>query len=150
MMALSFSETFRSFGILSCPKVVDFLCSSQDEEEFASLAVCVGLLPSAPQPSNAVRSASCLDWPVSAFDLVTQWVAELTELTQMHPEQSLVHLSISVRLLQPLYRNEQCPVTQCSTHRAVRISPDRGGAIHKTVSASGESSNLQNLFHAST
>lgn len=64
--------------------------SSQEEEEFSSLAVCLGLLPSAPQPSNVVHSASCLQWPVGAFDLVTQWCVEVTGLSQMQAEQSLV------------------------------------------------------------
>lgn len=64
----------------------------QEEEEFASLAVCLGLLSSAPQPASTVQTASCLEWAVSAFDLVTQWCAEVTELPQMHAEQSLVCL----------------------------------------------------------
>ena len=72
--------------------------SAQEEEEFSSLAVCLGLLPSVPQPSNTMHSASCLEWPVSAFGLVTQWCAEVTELSQMHAEQSLVCLRLSVCL----------------------------------------------------
>ncbi|KAM4557937.1 E3 ubiquitin-protein ligase ubr3 isoform 2-T2 [Odontesthes bonariensis] len=70
----------------------DNLTGCLEEDEFSSLAVCLGLLPSAPQPSNAVHSASCLEWPVSAFDLVTQWCAEVTGLCQMHAEQSLTLL----------------------------------------------------------
>ncbi|XP_060910406.1 E3 ubiquitin-protein ligase ubr3 isoform X2 [Labrus mixtus] len=67
----------------------DNLTGCLEEEEFSSLAVCLGLLPSAPQPSNIVHSASCLAWAVSAFDLVIQWCAEVTGLSQMQAEQSL-------------------------------------------------------------
>lgn len=67
----------------------DNLAGCLEEEEFSSLAVCLGLLSSAPQPPSAVHSASCLEWPFSAFDLVTQWCDEVTGLSQMHPEQSL-------------------------------------------------------------
>uniref|UniRef100_A0A3Q2DGF5 E3 ubiquitin-protein ligase n=1 Tax=Cyprinodon variegatus TaxID=28743 RepID=A0A3Q2DGF5_CYPVA len=66
-----------------------FSCCSQEEEEFSSLAVCLGLLSAAPQPPGAVHSASCLEWPFNAFDLVTQWCDEVTGLSQMQPEQSL-------------------------------------------------------------
>lgn len=62
----------------------------QEEEEFSSLAMCLGLLPSAPQPSSMVHSASCLQWAVNAFDLVTQWCTEVTVLSQMQTEQSVV------------------------------------------------------------
>lgn len=55
-----------------------------------SLAVCLGLSPSAPQPPNVVHSASYLNWAVGAFDLVTQWCAEVTGLSQMQADQSLV------------------------------------------------------------
>uniref|UniRef100_A0A8C3AXH3 E3 ubiquitin-protein ligase n=1 Tax=Cyclopterus lumpus TaxID=8103 RepID=A0A8C3AXH3_CYCLU len=54
----------------------DNLTGCLEEEEFTSLAVCLGLLPSAPQPANIVHSGSCLRWAVSAFGLVTQWCAE--------------------------------------------------------------------------
>ncbi|XP_054888278.1 E3 ubiquitin-protein ligase ubr3 isoform X1 [Poeciliopsis prolifica] len=67
----------------------DNLTGCTEEEEFSSLAVCLGLLSSAPQPSNAIHSASCLEWPYSAFDLVTQWCDEVTGRSLMHPEQSL-------------------------------------------------------------
>ncbi len=70
-----------------------FVCF-QEEEEFSSLAVCLGLLPSLPQPSNLVHSASCLQWAVGTFDLVSQWCAEVTGLSQMQAEQSLVCLSL--------------------------------------------------------
>uniref|UniRef100_A0A671YUC6 E3 ubiquitin-protein ligase n=1 Tax=Sparus aurata TaxID=8175 RepID=A0A671YUC6_SPAAU len=70
----------------------DNLTGCLEEEEFSSLAVCLGLLPSAPQPSSVVHSASCLQWPVGAFDLVTQWCVEVTGLSQMQAEQSLTLL----------------------------------------------------------
>lgn len=70
----------------------DNLTGCLEEEEFTSLAVCLGLLPSAPQPANIVASGSCLRWAASAFGLVTQWCAEVTGLTQMQPEQSLTLL----------------------------------------------------------
>uniref|UniRef100_A0A3Q3J047 E3 ubiquitin-protein ligase n=1 Tax=Monopterus albus TaxID=43700 RepID=A0A3Q3J047_MONAL len=70
----------------------DNLTGCVEEEEFSSLAVCLGLLPSAPQPSSSVHSASCLEWAVNAFDLVTQWCAEVTGLSQMQAEQSLTLL----------------------------------------------------------
>uniref|UniRef100_A0A8D3EF73 E3 ubiquitin-protein ligase n=1 Tax=Scophthalmus maximus TaxID=52904 RepID=A0A8D3EF73_SCOMX len=70
----------------------DNLTGCSEEEEFSSLAVCLGLLPSAPQPSNTVHSASCLEWAVSAFDSVTQWCAEVRGLTHMQAEQSLTLL----------------------------------------------------------
>ncbi|KAG7227563.1 hypothetical protein INR49_005378 [Caranx melampygus] len=70
----------------------DNLTGCLEEEEFSSLAVCLGLLPSAPQPSNTVHSASCLEWAVGAFDLVTQWCAEVTGLSQIQAEQSLTLL----------------------------------------------------------
>uniref|UniRef100_A0A8C9YD98 E3 ubiquitin-protein ligase n=1 Tax=Sander lucioperca TaxID=283035 RepID=A0A8C9YD98_SANLU len=60
----------------------DNLTSCLEEEEFSSLAVCLGLLSSAP-PSNTVHSASCLKWAVSTFDLVSQWCTEVTGLFQM-------------------------------------------------------------------
>uniref|UniRef100_A0A673WAV8 E3 ubiquitin-protein ligase n=1 Tax=Salmo trutta TaxID=8032 RepID=A0A673WAV8_SALTR len=51
-----------------------------EEEEFSGLAGCLGLLDPAPQPSNPMYSASCLDWTVSAFDLMSQWCSEVTGL----------------------------------------------------------------------
>uniref|UniRef100_A0A3Q3LCK0 E3 ubiquitin-protein ligase n=1 Tax=Mastacembelus armatus TaxID=205130 RepID=A0A3Q3LCK0_9TELE len=70
----------------------DSLTGCLEEEEFSSLAVCLGLLPSAHQPSNSMHSASCLQWVVSAFDLVSQWCVEVTGLSQMQAEQSLTLL----------------------------------------------------------
>ncbi|XP_070831914.1 E3 ubiquitin-protein ligase ubr3 [Chaetodon trifascialis] len=70
----------------------DALTGCLEEEEFSSLAMCLGLVPSAPQPSSIVHSASCLQWAVSTFDLLTQWCAEVTGLSQMQAEQSLTLL----------------------------------------------------------
>uniref|UniRef100_A0A3Q3VP00 E3 ubiquitin-protein ligase n=1 Tax=Mola mola TaxID=94237 RepID=A0A3Q3VP00_MOLML len=70
----------------------DNLMGCLEEGEFSSLAVCLGLLPSTPQPFSVVQSASCLQWVVSAFDLVTQWCAEVSNLSQMQAEQSLTLL----------------------------------------------------------
>uniref|UniRef100_A0AAQ4S819 E3 ubiquitin-protein ligase n=1 Tax=Gasterosteus aculeatus aculeatus TaxID=481459 RepID=A0AAQ4S819_GASAC len=70
----------------------DDLTGCPEEEEFMSLAVCLGLSPSAPQPPNVVHSASYLNWAVGAFDLVTQWCAEVTGLSQMQADQSLALL----------------------------------------------------------
>lgn len=66
-----------------------FVCH-QEEEEFLSLAVCLGLLPAAPQPPSMVHSATCLHWAVNAFDLVSHWCAEITGPSQMQTDQSLV------------------------------------------------------------
>lgn len=76
---------------------------SQEEEECLSLAVCLGLLPSAPPASNNVHSASCLEWAVSAFDLVSQWCAEVKGLSQMPAEQSLVCLNLSQQKIHVVY-----------------------------------------------
>uniref|UniRef100_A0A8C8K502 E3 ubiquitin-protein ligase n=1 Tax=Oncorhynchus tshawytscha TaxID=74940 RepID=A0A8C8K502_ONCTS len=58
----------------------DNLSGCPEEEEFSGLAGCLGLLDPAPQPSNPMYSASCLDWTVSAFDLMSQWCSEVTGL----------------------------------------------------------------------
>ncbi|XP_029936212.1 E3 ubiquitin-protein ligase ubr3 [Myripristis murdjan] len=70
----------------------DNLTGCLEEEEFSSLAVCLGLITSVPQPSTPMHSASCLEWAVSAFDLVTQWCAEVTGLSEAQAEQSLTLL----------------------------------------------------------
>ncbi|XP_066544648.1 E3 ubiquitin-protein ligase ubr3 isoform X2 [Amia ocellicauda] len=56
----------------------DDLPSCLREEEFSVLASCLGLLPSTFQPSIQSSSASCLEWSVSAFDLISQWCSEVT------------------------------------------------------------------------
>uniref|UniRef100_A0A8P4GKC7 E3 ubiquitin-protein ligase n=1 Tax=Dicentrarchus labrax TaxID=13489 RepID=A0A8P4GKC7_DICLA len=90
----------------------DNLTGCQEEEEFASLAVCLGLLPSAPQPSNTVHSASCLQWAVSAFDLVIQWCAEVTGLSQMQDPQwaapRLLQLPDNYNIIFQYYHRKAC------------------------------------------
>ncbi|KAM3852010.1 E3 ubiquitin-protein ligase UBR3 isoform 2-T2 [Vipera latastei] len=67
------------------------LPSCQEDEEFTVLANCLGLLPSSFQ-SSEFPSASCLDWSVSAFDIVSQWCSELVSFADKHPTQIKVLL----------------------------------------------------------
>ncbi|XP_008048241.2 E3 ubiquitin-protein ligase UBR3-like [Carlito syrichta] len=59
----------------------------QEEEEFSVLASCLGLLPTFYQTEHPFISASCLDWPVPAFDIITQWCFEIKSFTERHAEQ---------------------------------------------------------------
>ncbi|XP_025259737.1 E3 ubiquitin-protein ligase UBR3 [Theropithecus gelada] len=61
--------------------------SSREEEEFSVLASCLGLLPTFYQTEHPFISASCLDWPVPAFDIITQWCFEIKSFTERHAEQ---------------------------------------------------------------
>ncbi|KAL8183446.1 UNVERIFIED_CONTAM: E3 ubiquitin-protein ligase ubr3 [Gekko kuhli] len=63
------------------------LPSCQEDEEFTVLANCLGLLPSSFQSSHQFSSASCLDWPVPAFDIISQWCSELVSFADKHPKQ---------------------------------------------------------------
>ncbi|PNI86326.1 UBR3 isoform 2 [Pan troglodytes] len=63
------------------------LPSCQEEEEFSVLASCLGLLPTFYQTEHPFISASCLDWPVPAFDIITQWCFEIKSFTERHAEQ---------------------------------------------------------------
>lgn len=63
----------------------DFMPKKEDEE-FTVLASCLGLLPSF-QSAHQFTSASCLDWPVPAFDMISQWCSELTSFAGRHPDQ---------------------------------------------------------------
>uniref|UniRef100_A0A8D0C5S4 E3 ubiquitin-protein ligase n=1 Tax=Salvator merianae TaxID=96440 RepID=A0A8D0C5S4_SALMN len=65
------------------------LPSCQEDEEFTVLANCLGLLPSFFQSSH-FSGASCLDWPVSAFDIISQWCSELVSFADKHPTQILL------------------------------------------------------------
>lgn len=58
----------------------------KEDEEFTVLANCLGLLPSF-QSSDEFTSASCLDWPVPAFDMISQWCSELASFADRHPDQ---------------------------------------------------------------
>ncbi|KAK2532542.1 Ubr3 [Columba livia] len=62
------------------------LPSCQEDEEFTVLASCLGLLPSF-QSAHQFTSASCLDWPVPAFDMISQWCSELVSFSDTHPDQ---------------------------------------------------------------
>uniref|UniRef100_A0A670HWY6 E3 ubiquitin-protein ligase n=1 Tax=Podarcis muralis TaxID=64176 RepID=A0A670HWY6_PODMU len=62
------------------------LPSCQEDEEFTVLANCLGLLPPSFQ-SSEFSSASCLDWPVPAFDIISQWCSELVSFAGKHPTQ---------------------------------------------------------------
>ncbi|XP_019731364.1 E3 ubiquitin-protein ligase ubr3 [Hippocampus comes] len=70
----------------------DDLTGCLEQEEFSSLAACLGLAPAPSVASNPANSASCLEWAVSAFDLVTHWCAEVKGLSQVQTEQSLTLL----------------------------------------------------------
>uniref|UniRef100_A0A8C8SFU6 E3 ubiquitin-protein ligase n=1 Tax=Pelusios castaneus TaxID=367368 RepID=A0A8C8SFU6_9SAUR len=61
------------------------LPSCQEDEEFAVLANCLGLLPSSFQSPHQFTSASCLDWPVPAFNIISEWCLELTSFADRHP-----------------------------------------------------------------
>ncbi|XP_041117838.1 E3 ubiquitin-protein ligase ubr3-like isoform X1 [Polyodon spathula] len=67
----------------------DDLPSCLSEEEFPVLANCLGILPSAFQPSNQLHSASCLDWSVSAFEIISQWCSEVTEFADINAEHAV-------------------------------------------------------------
>uniref|UniRef100_F6Z886 E3 ubiquitin-protein ligase n=1 Tax=Monodelphis domestica TaxID=13616 RepID=F6Z886_MONDO len=68
------------------------LPSCQEEEEFTVLACCLGLLPPFSQTAHPFTSASCLDWPVPAFDIIPQWCFEVTSFSERHAEQVRVLL----------------------------------------------------------
>ncbi|XP_067327746.1 E3 ubiquitin-protein ligase UBR3 isoform X1 [Anolis sagrei] len=67
------------------------LPSCQEGEEFTVLASCLGLLSPSFQ-SSQFSSASCLDWPVPAFDIISQWCSELVSFSNTHPTQVKVLL----------------------------------------------------------
>ncbi|EMP38682.1 E3 ubiquitin-protein ligase UBR3 [Chelonia mydas] len=68
------------------------LPSCQEDEEFTVLANCLGLLPSSFQSPHQFTSASCLDWPVPAFNMISQWCLELASFAERHAEQVKVLL----------------------------------------------------------
>uniref|UniRef100_A0A8C4YB00 E3 ubiquitin-protein ligase n=1 Tax=Gopherus evgoodei TaxID=1825980 RepID=A0A8C4YB00_9SAUR len=67
------------------------LPSCQEDEEFTVLANCLGLLSSFQSP-HQFTSASCLDWPVPAFNMISQWCLELASFADRHAEQVKVLL----------------------------------------------------------
>ncbi|CAM4642102.1 unnamed protein product, partial [Caretta caretta] len=68
------------------------LPSCQEDEEFTVLANCLGLLPSSFQSPHQFTSASCLDWPAPAFNMISQWCLELASFAERHAEQVKVLL----------------------------------------------------------
>ncbi|XP_053554395.1 LOW QUALITY PROTEIN: E3 ubiquitin-protein ligase UBR3 [Bombina bombina] len=62
------------------------LPSCQEEDEFTVLSNCLGLLPSLHHASHQFTSASCLEWPVPAFDIISQWCSEVTSYSDKHAE----------------------------------------------------------------
>lgn len=72
----------------------------KEEEEFSVLASCLGLLPTFYQTEHPFVSASCLDWPAPAFDIITQWCFEIKSFTERHAEQGKVCKKHSIHLPQ--------------------------------------------------
>uniref|UniRef100_A0A8C3H8A7 E3 ubiquitin-protein ligase n=1 Tax=Chrysemys picta bellii TaxID=8478 RepID=A0A8C3H8A7_CHRPI len=68
------------------------LPSCQEDEEFTVLTNCLGLLPSSFQSPHQFTSASCLEWPVPAFNMISQWCLELASFADRHAEQVKVLL----------------------------------------------------------
>nr|XP_023661529.1 E3 ubiquitin-protein ligase UBR3 isoform X3 [Paramormyrops kingsleyae] len=66
----------------------DNLAGCPKEDEFSVLADCLGFSPLALLPSGPSYSASFLEWPVCAFDLMSQWCAEVTGLAGMQADDS--------------------------------------------------------------
>ncbi|XP_050974890.1 E3 ubiquitin-protein ligase ubr3 isoform X1 [Labeo rohita] len=58
------------------------------EEEFSLLSGCLGLAGSV-QSSGAMSSAACLEWNISAFDLISQWCSEVIGLSDTPAQQSV-------------------------------------------------------------
>uniref|UniRef100_A0ABM5EWZ9 E3 ubiquitin-protein ligase n=1 Tax=Pogona vitticeps TaxID=103695 RepID=A0ABM5EWZ9_9SAUR len=99
------------------------LPSCQEDEEFTVLANCLGLLPSSFQ-SSQFPSASCLDWPVPVFDIVSQWCSELVSFSDKHPSQvkilliqepkwdlpCLLHLPENYNTIFQYYHRKSCSV----------------------------------------
>lgn len=50
------------------------------------LASFLGLLPSSLHSNDEINSSSCLEWPVAALDIVSQWCSEVTSV-ELHSEQ---------------------------------------------------------------
>lgn len=57
------------------------------EEEFSLLTRCLGLAASV-QCSGSMSSAACLEWNISAFDLISQWCSEVVALSDTPSQQS--------------------------------------------------------------
>ncbi|KAG7466885.1 hypothetical protein MATL_G00147050 [Megalops atlanticus] len=70
----------------------DNLPGCSREEEFSVLASSLGLMPPSLQPHGLRNSALCLEWVVCPFQLISQWCAEVTSLTDLQPVQALTLL----------------------------------------------------------
>uniref|UniRef100_A0A8C7FRU1 E3 ubiquitin-protein ligase n=1 Tax=Oncorhynchus kisutch TaxID=8019 RepID=A0A8C7FRU1_ONCKI len=94
----------------------DKLSGCPEVEEFSGLAGCLGLLAPALQPSNPIYSASCLDWTVNAFDLMTQWCSEfnifsIQTLLVQDPQWAsphLLHLPDHYNIIFQYYHKKAC------------------------------------------
>ncbi|MBN3291380.1 UBR3 ligase, partial [Polypterus senegalus] len=67
----------------------DDLPSCLPEDEFSVLANCLGLLPSNLQLSNQLNSAYCLEWSVSAFEIISQWCSEVRAFSEANAEHAV-------------------------------------------------------------
>ncbi|XP_030642259.1 E3 ubiquitin-protein ligase ubr3 [Chanos chanos] len=70
----------------------DSLSGCLVEEEFSVLVNCLGLLPLSVQTCVPMSSASCLEWTVGSFDLLTQWCSEVTRLANTPAQPSVTLL----------------------------------------------------------
>ncbi|XP_059822600.1 E3 ubiquitin-protein ligase ubr3 isoform X1 [Hypanus sabinus] len=76
---------FRNASLLQHHLFSDDLPSCQQtEEEFGMLARYLGLLPSSLHLTDEVNSSSCLEWPVAALDIISQWCLEVTTSAESH------------------------------------------------------------------
>ncbi|XP_052462856.1 E3 ubiquitin-protein ligase ubr3 isoform X2 [Carassius gibelio] len=89
------------------------------EEEFSLLAGCLGLA------GSAQSSAACLEWNISAFDLISQWCSEVIALSDTPSQQSvsllgqdpqwaaprLLHLPDNYNTIFQFYHRKSC--TSC-------------------------------------
>ncbi|XP_069791779.1 E3 ubiquitin-protein ligase ubr3 isoform X2 [Narcine bancroftii] len=79
---------FRTAGLLQHHLFSDDLpCCQQTEEEFGMLARYLRLLPTSLNSNDEVKSFFCLDWPLPALDIVSQWCLEVTTSTESHSKQ---------------------------------------------------------------
>ncbi|XP_028846793.1 E3 ubiquitin-protein ligase ubr3 isoform X4 [Denticeps clupeoides] len=104
----------------------DGLTGCLNEEEFSVLSACLGLVSPAAQPGSQVSSASCLEWPVNPFALLSQWCSEVTSLPESQAEQTvtlvvqdprweaprLLHLPDNYNTIFQYYHRKAC--TACS------------------------------------
>uniref|UniRef100_A0A8C1HS20 E3 ubiquitin-protein ligase n=1 Tax=Cyprinus carpio carpio TaxID=630221 RepID=A0A8C1HS20_CYPCA len=78
------------------------------EEEFSLLAGCLGLA------GSAQSSAACLEWNISALDLISQWCSEVISLLVQDPQWAaprLLHLPDNYNTIFQYYHRKSC--TSC-------------------------------------